>query len=90
MSVSKASTHNRDNETNNNLKCHASVSQYKSHGQNNADLSQSNTSEEEIVRNFENFENSEVDVSKHIESYSTVLELSSNHHNIAIYGPPST
>lgn len=52
MSVSKASTHNRDNKTNNNLKFHASVSQYKSHGQNNADLSQSNTSEQEIVRNL--------------------------------------
>ena len=72
MSVSKASTHNRDNETNNNLKFH------KSHGQNNADLSQSNTSEQEIVRNFGNFENSELDESKHIESNSTMLELSSN------------
>jgi hypothetical protein len=77
MSVSKASTHNRDNETNNNLKFHASVSIYKSHGLNNADLSQSNTSEQEIVRNFGNFENSELDESKHIESNSTMLELSS-------------
>ena len=78
MSVSKASAHNRDNETNNNLKCHASVNQYKSHGQNNADLSQSNASEQEIVRNFGNFENSELDESKHIESNSTMFGLSSN------------